>query len=165
MLTEERSPSRRQTPWPVRSAPGGFTLIEMIMVVALLGVLVAVAAPMYENYRERTRVAAAVRDIAAMAAEIQRVRLERRELPATLADIHLGASLDPWGRPYVYYNVEANGRGGARKDRRLNPLNTDFDLYSLGRDGSSKPQISQKESVDDVIRANNGRFVGQAADY
>jgi general secretion pathway protein G len=165
MLTEERSPSRRQTPWPVRSAPGGFTLIEMIMVVALLGVLVAVAAPMYENYRERTRVAAAVRDIAAMAAEIQRVRLERRELPATLGEIRLGASLDPWGRPYVYYNVEANGRGGARKDRRLNPLNTDFDLYSLGRDGSSKPQISQKESVDDVIRANNGRFVGQAADY
>lgn len=100
-----------------------------------------------------------------MAGVLQRFELERRALPGSLGDVGLGGKLDPWGRPYVYYNVEANGRGGARKDRRLNPLNTDFDLYSLGPDGKTKPQVSQKDSLDDVIRASNGRFVGNAADF
>ena len=144
---------------------GGFTLIEAMIVVALLAVLLAVALPMYESYRERARVRMAAQQIAAMAGVIQRFALERRALPDSLAEVDLGGRLDPWGRPYRYYNVEAHGRGGARKDRRLNPLNTDFDLYSLGHDGKTKPQISQKDSVDDVIRASNGRFVGLAADY
>ena len=107
----------------------------------------------------------AAREIAAMAADIQRVALDTRAFPQTLADIGQAGRLDPWGRPYVYYNVEANGKGGARKDHKLNPLNTDFDLYSLGKDGKSKPQITQKDSVDDMIRASNGRFVGKACDF
>lgn len=136
-----------------------------MIVAALLAVLFAVALPLYQNYRDRARARMAAQQITAMAALVQRIALERRTLPASLEDAGLGGRLDPWGRPYVYYNVEANGRGGARKDRRLNPLNTDFDLYSLGRDGLTKPQISQKDSLDDVIRASNGRFVGMAADY
>ena len=60
---------------------------------------------------------------------------------------------------------KANGKGGARKDHALNPLNTDYDLYSSGADGQSKPQITQKLSLDDVIRASNGAYVGLASDF
>lgn len=152
-----------------KAAPGrrqrGFTLIETMMMVAVLGVLVGIAMPLYQAYRDRVRSRMAAQEISAMAGVVQRFELDRRALPASLDLIGLGGKLDPWGRPYVYYNVEANGRGGARKDRRLNPLNTDFDLYSRGPDGKTKPQVSQKDSLDDLIRASNGRFVGIAADF
>lgn len=150
------APSRRQR---------GFTLIETMMMVAVLGVLVGIAMPQYKAYRDRVRSRIAAQEISAMAGVVQRFELDRRSLPASLDDLGLGGKLDPWGHPYVYYNVEANGRGGARKDRRLNPLNTDFDLYSMGPDGKTKPQVSQKDSLDDLIRASNGRFVGIAADF
>jgi general secretion pathway protein G len=103
--------------------------------------------------------------IQAMEASIDFYRTQNRTLPNSLADMQLQGSLDPWGNPYVYYNIEANGKGGARKDHALNPLNTDYDLYSPGPDGKSKSQITQKDSVDDVIRASNGAFVGVAADF
>lgn len=143
----------------------GFTTMELMLTVALLGVLSAIAVPVYSSYRERVRVNQAARDIAVISAGVQRFALDNRSFPETLDQLGGAQPLDPWGRPYVYYNVEANGRGGARKDRRLNPLNTDFDLYSLGKDGRTKPQISQLDSQDDIIRASNGRFVGKAADY
>ncbi len=143
----------------------GFTLMELMLTVGLVGVLASIAVAAYQGYRERVRENQAAREIAAMAADIQRVALDTRAFPQTLADIGQAGRLDPWGRPYVYYNVEANGKGGARKDHKLNPLNTDFDLYSLGKDGKSKPQITQKDSVDDMIRASNGRFVGKACDF
>lgn len=143
----------------------GFTLIETMMMVAVLGVLVGIALPLYQGHRDRVRSRMAVQEVAAMAGVIQRFELDRRAFPASLDQVGLSGKLDPWGRPYVYYNVEANGRGGARKDRRLNPLNTDFDLYSRGPDGKTKPQVTQKDSVDDIIRASNGRYVGVAADF
>jgi len=143
----------------------GFTLIETMMMVAVLGVLVGIAMPLYQAYRDRVRSRMAAQEVSAMAGVIQRFELDRRVLPASLDQVGLGGKLDPWGRPYVYYNVDANGRGGARKDRRLNPLNTDFDLYSMGPDGKTKPQVTQKDSLDDLIRASNGRFVGIAADF
>ncbi len=143
----------------------GFSAMELMLVTLLIGVLTAIAVASYQSYQDRVREHRAAEEIAAMSAQISRVQLERRDLPDTLDQAGFTGRLDPWGRPYVYYNVEANGRGGARKDKRLNPLNTDFDLYSVGKDGKSKPQISQKDSLDDLIRAGNGRFVGRAENY
>lgn len=158
--------SLQRTP-PVCASRGarGFTLVELMIVGGLLAVLASVAIPLYQDSRHRAREQLAAQEINAMAGLLNRHQLDRRVLPETLDEVGLGGKLDPWGRPYVYYNVESNGRGGARKDRRLNPLNTDFDLYSLGRDGKTKPQVSQKDSRDDVIRANNGRYVGLADHY
>ena len=143
----------------------GFTLMEVMLTVGLIGVLMGIAIPAFQNYRERVRENQAARDIAAISANVQRFSLDNRAFPQTLAEVGQAGLLDPWGRPYVYYNVEANGKGGARKDHKLNPLNTDFDLYSPGKDGKSKPQITQKDSVDDMIRASNGRFIGKASDF
>ena len=143
----------------------GFSILELLMVVTLIGVLVAIGLPSYARYQDRTKSTQAVTDITGMAFLISRFADESRSFPPDLAAVGLANRLDPWGRPYVYYNVEANGRGGARKDHALNPLNTDFDLYSLGPDGQTKKQITQKDSIDDILRASNGKFVGIAADF
>ncbi len=144
---------------------GGFTLIEVLLVVLLIGILVAVAYPFYKGYREKARILQAVNDITAIASVASNYWNDNRAYPAGLADIGMAGKLDPWGRPYVYYNIDANGKGGARKDHALNPLNTDFDIYSVGADGLSKHQITQKDSLDDVLRASNGAFVGLASTF
>lgn len=50
-------------------------------------------------------------------------------------------------------------------DRSLHPLNSDFDLYSMGKDGNTAKPITAKISQDDIIRANDGGFVGLARRY
>lgn len=135
------------------------------MIVGLVGVLLLIALPSYALYRDKARQRQAATEITTMAANIKLRWEDERAYPASLAAAGMDGRLDPWGRPYVYYNVEANGLGGARKDHALNPINTDFDLYSLGPDGVSKKQVTQKDSVDDVIRANNGAYVGVAGDF
>lgn len=55
--------------------------------------------------------------------------------------------------------------GQPRKDRFLVPINSDYDLYSKGRDGESVAPLTAKKSHDDVIRANDGTFVGLAVNF
>jgi hypothetical protein len=50
-------------------------------------------------------------------------------------------------------------------DHSLVPINTDFDLYSMGPDGRNSPPLTAKHSRDDIVRANNGAFIGVASDY
>lgn len=143
----------------------GFTLAEILIAIAVVAILVSVAVVTYSQYLERTRVANAQFTIRALAAKITLYEIDARAYPVSLAQ--LGADpLDPWGRPYVYLDLTTiKGKGAARKDRNLYPLNTDFDLYSLGKDGVSKAQITNKESLDDVIRASDGAFVDLAKNF
>jgi general secretion pathway protein G len=143
----------------------GLTLIELMMAIAIIGILAAVAISRYSDYRERIRVSQAKLDITVMSVKIADYFLDTRDYPATLAEVG-GTALDPWGNPYVYVNLTGiNGHGQARKDRKLNPLNSDFDLYSLGKDGVTKPQITNRDSLDDVLRANDGAFIDLAANF
>jgi general secretion pathway protein G len=144
----------------------GFTVIELMISLAIVGVLASVATPMYQNHRERIRVSTAVTDIAAMSAAIKLYQTDAQQLPASLTQIGNGGKLDPWGRPYRYLDLTAaKGLGASRKDKRLNPLNSDFDLYSMGKDGDSRTSLMAPFSRDDVIRARDGRFIGLARDF
>lgn len=144
----------------------GFTLIELLIAVAVIAVLAALGISRYADYRERIRVEQAVADVLAMSAQIMNYAIDNHAQPDSLAEVRLDSRLDPWGRPYVYTNLTtANGNGSARKDKNTNPLNSDFDLYSVGKDGDSKLPLSPKESWDDVIRARDGRFVGLGKDF
>lgn len=73
---------------------------------------------------------------------------------------------DPWDNAYAYTNIaEVKGNGKLRKDRNLVPINSDYDLYSKGPDGESVGPLTAKKSRDDIIRANDGGFVGVAEDF
>lgn len=52
-----------------------------------------------------------------------------------------------------------------RRDRYMFPLNTDYDLFSLGPNGRTTVSLGESLAQDDVIRANNGGFFGTASDY
>jgi general secretion pathway protein G len=150
--------------WWSRRRPAGFTLIEMSLVVAIVGVLATIAIPRLGSAVEQARVARAIGGIRALQTDIAGLD----SLPLSLAAIGRGGLLDPWGRPYVYLRLAGAGRGvigQARKDRFLVPLNSDYDLYSAGPDGESRPPITASPSRDDVLRANNGGFIGRASRY
>ena len=143
----------------------GFTLVELAIVLAILGVLAALTLTQYLAYIERVRVARAVIEMKDISAQLDPIVFEGGALPATLADIGLGGRVDPWGRPYEYLRVRGTPRFRIRKDQFLVPLNSDYDLYSKGKDGLSQPQITHPLSLDDVIRGNDGAFLGLAAKY
>jgi len=144
----------------------GLTVVELFIAVCIAAVLLSLAVPAYQNYRERLRIDQAKRDIATMSGIIAGFYYDARAYPDTLADAGLGAMQDPWGNPYGYLNLgTASARGHARKDHSLVPINTDFDLYSTGPDGRSSPPLTAQQSRDDIVRANNGAFIGVAADY
>ena len=75
--------------------------------------------------------------------------------------------------PYEYLKIEGIEKndkekksvGKMRKDRNMVPVNSDFDLYSKGKDGKSSTPFTAKTSRDDIVRANNGRYVGPVSDY
>lgn len=146
----------------------GFGFIELLVVLVIAGLLMTLAVPAYNSYAERARVTRAIGDIGGLSLAIERYRLHNDDqLPMALNELQYAVTDDPWGRPYVYLNISAAGpgKGGLRKDGKLNPLNTDFDLFSVGRDGASAGPLSAKKSKDDVVRANNGAFIGLGRDY
>ncbi len=143
----------------------GLSAIELVLVLALLGVIAALATPVLLEQLERLKVKRAIADLVVIEFEIRRWD-ELQSLPATLDDLEPRPRIDPWGRPYVYFKFEGAGwKGKARKDRFLVPINTSFDLYSLGRDGESRPPLQNPRSFDDVIRANDGAFYGLGRDF
>lgn len=143
-------------------AQHGYTLLELLFAVAIVAVLALAATSAYTKVMDRAKNRAAIGDIAELEVAIERYRSTHFSLPDTLP----APGLDPWGIPYIYTKLEGvNGKGSARKDHKLNPLNSDFDLFSAGKNGTYKSQISNKDSLDDIIRARNGAYIGLAADY
>jgi len=144
----------------------GFTMLELMLTVAIVAVLTAIAIPAYHGYQERLRIFNATRDIASIAALIAKHQVDQRVLPDSLADVGAETMRDPWGNAYQYVNHDApHSRGRWRRDKNIVPINNDFDLFSMGADGESRPPLTARASRDDIVRANNGRFVGLASDY
>jgi len=140
------------------------TLLELVVAMTAALILTSIAIPAYSGYMTRARTAVAVGEIGTISLQLYRWQLSMRNFPATLAEAGLGGN-DPWGNPYQYTRVQGANRGALRKDRNLVPINTDFDLYSMGPDGASVPPLTASASLDDVVRANDGSFIGVAKDY
>ncbi len=144
----------------------GFTFLEILLVLAIVGLSAAIAVPALDRYIERSRVVEAVFDIGTMSARIKQFESSTGVLPSGLAAVGYGGKLDPWGQPYEYLNlVTAQGNGQARKDKKLAPLNSDFDLYSIGRDGLTAASLGNNRARDDVVRARDGGFIGLAEQF
>lgn len=122
-----------------RSLAGGFTLIEIMVVVVILGILAALIAPNVISRIDEAQVTKVKQDIRAIESALKLYRLDRFRYPSTEEGLNAlvtppsdstvawpaGGYLDrlpkdPWDKPYVYVQPGANG---------------EFDIYSLGRDG------------------------------
>jgi general secretion pathway protein G len=144
----------------------GFTLVELLIIIVILTTLATIAVAIYTRALESSRVTSAVGDIKTIEGEITLFYVNNRRYPDSLAEAGHGETTDPWGNPYQYLNIEtAKGKGEMRKDRFLVPLNSDYDLYSSGPDGSSMGPLTAKVSRDDIIRANDGQYVGPASEF
>lgn len=122
----------------------GFTLIELMLVVIIIGVLSAMVMPRLAGRSEQARVQAAKADIASnIALALDLYEMDIGSYPNSLDDLRTQPGegdnwrgpyvkktpLDPWGRPYVYkYPGEHN--------------QSSYDLSSLGKDG--------QQSEDDI---------------
>lgn len=149
-----------------RGRQRAITLIELLFVVAIVGIMIAIGIPLYNSYVDRTRVAQAESDIASIGFLISHFQVANGVFPDSLADVGNSGAQDPWGRPYQYLNLTTmKGNGQVRKDKNMVPINSDFDLYSVGKDGKTKGPLTATASRDDIVRASNGRFIGLASDY
>jgi len=88
--------------------------------------------------------------------------------PGSLADLNPAPPLDPWGHAYQYLGIDVvppPNTGALRRDKNLNPLNSDYDLYSMGPDGLTQKQLTAAKDRDDIVRAGNGGFIGLASEH
>ena len=147
---------------------GGFTLLELMIGIAIAALIYVIALPGYRSFQVRAQDSQAIADISTISAQVERYRSNTGgDLPGTLADLGVPLPKDPWGGSYFYTPLEGAkaNPGNARWDKNLKPINIDYDLYSAGPDGQTKQKITQTESLDDIIRANGGAYVGLASDY
>jgi len=139
------------------------------MAIVVVGVIAAIAIPTYRDYVERTRRAKAIRDIAELAMQIEHYDTDHHTYPPNLAALGAGLpTTDPWGRAYQYLPIAvtpAPSPGQVRRDKNMNPLNSDFDLYSMGPDGVTQMQLTASNARDDIVRASNGSYIGLASEH
>ena len=149
-----------------RCKPEGFTILELLIMFAIFATISALAIPSLQSALGAARNARAVADIRTIGNEALGYQLQNGTSPLTLNDIGYGAVRDPWGAPYQYLNFSTtNGNGQKREDRFLVPINTYFDLYSMGPDGQSALPLTAQRSQDDIVWANDGAYIGLAANF
>ena len=119
--------------------PGGFTLLELLVVMVIIGLLAGFVAPRYFAQVGKSQVKVAAAQVDALDKALDQFRLDVGRYPtseeglqalvaqpsgeAAWAGPYLkkGVPADPWGRPYVYQLPGSHGG--------------DFDLLSYGKDG------------------------------
>lgn len=132
----------QRAPKGVQPAEGGFTLIEIMVVVVILGILAALVIPKIMSRPEEARIVAARQDISGIMQALKLYKLDNYRYPTTeqglqalvkkpttppvppnwKADGYLEKlPMDPWGHPYQYLNPGVHG---------------EVDVFSLGADGA-----------------------------
>ena len=123
-------------------AQRGFTLIEIMVVVVIIGVLGAIVVPQFMSRPDQAKVTAAKTDIQAISTALEMYRLDTFSYPSTQQGLEAlitqpsGTPVaknwnpqgylksmpnDPWGMPYQYLNPGTHSKS--------------YDLFSLGSDG------------------------------
>lgn len=139
--TLSRSPARRLAGSVQSRAQQGFSLIEVMVVVVIMGIMAALVVPSLMDRPDQARAVAARQDIAALTQALKLYRLDNGRYPSTaqgLAALHQRPAQppeprnwrpymdrlpsDPWGNPYQYLQPGVHG---------------EIDVFSLGADGQA----------------------------
>ena len=125
-----------------KSTQRGFTLIEIMVVVVIIGVLGAIVVPQFMSRPDQAKVTAARTDIQAISTALEMYRLDTFNYPSTQQGLEAlvtrptgtplarnwnpqgylkSLPVDPWGTPYQYLNPGTHSAG--------------YDLFSFGADG------------------------------
>ncbi len=133
-----------------------FTLLEILIVMAIMITLAAMGIPAFADVLQSAYVGRAIGDIRTLQTEITRYEVQLGKLPDDLQEAGITDLLDPWGNPYQYLNFDnVQGQGQKKKDKFQVPLNSTYDLYSMGRDGVTSTALTAPVSQDDIVRAND----------
>jgi type II secretion system protein G len=146
----------------------GFTLVELIVVVAILGVLAGISIPAYSNYVNKAKIARAIGELATIDKDIQAYYIDKNIYPPDndLSVVNRATLKDPWGQLYIYRRPAAPLElEGGLLHQVLNP-SRDYDLYSNGPNMlTTTPDCSTPACYDDIVRADDGSTFGVRGDY
>jgi general secretion pathway protein G len=138
-IVMQRVPGNRDRAAIDRPRQNGFTLVELLVVLAILGLVAAVAAPQVLKYLAKAKTDTAKIDIKGIGVALDLFLLDTGHYPteqegiAALVEAPRGVEwhgpylksnrvpLDPWGRPYIYRRPGQHG---------------DYDLYTFGADNA-----------------------------
>lgn len=144
----------------------GYTLIELLAVVGIMGVVASLAVPQVMSAIQDARYARAIMELRGYADQVVLHKARTGNTPVDWNDLGFdNPPVDPWGNEYVLNNHNEISSGERRKDGPTVPINSSFDLFSAGPDNDWKPTILAGPSLDDVIVAGDGQYVGMAEDY
>jgi general secretion pathway protein G len=117
----------------------GFTLLELLVVMVILGLLVGYVAPKYFAQVGKSEVKTARAQIEALEKALDMYRLDTGHYPTTeqgLAALNTRPQNEPrWSGPYLKKDVPLDPWGKAYIYKTPGEKGTDFDLLSLGKDG------------------------------
>ena len=81
----------------IPKSQSGVTLLELIIVVAIMGLIMGVALPSYQDHVDSVNVGLATADIKRIEQAIERYYIDTNSYPLNLAEVALGGLEDPWG--------------------------------------------------------------------
>ena len=143
-----------------------FTIIELVVTILIVTLFYFTLAPAILGMVDKVNSKTTEDEITDMQDLIDDFFEDNGFFPDSLDEIFDPVPLDPWGKPFQYLNHDTgNGNGALRKDKNLVPINSDYDLYSMGPDGKTASPLTAKISHDDIVRGRNGAYVGLGLDY
>lgn len=119
----------------------GFTLLELLVVVAIIGLLAAYVGPRYVAQLNKSEMTAAKTQIEAIARALESYRLDNGNYPSPETGLRAlrdrPTNQPRWNGPYLQKDVPVDPWGNAYVYRLTNAasIGRDFELFSLGRDG------------------------------
>ncbi|MEO6594425.1 MAG: prepilin-type N-terminal cleavage/methylation domain-containing protein [Planctomycetota bacterium] len=92
------------------SVERGFTLMEIMIVVAILAIIASIGVPQYVSALRVERIGKAKHELVTISHAIDAFTASQGQLPLTLYQVGFGGKRDPWGVSYRYLNY-ADGTG------------------------------------------------------
>ena len=157
----------------------GMTLVELMIVVVVAAILALLGQAFFlggdpncdspdarQGPLVRAKIAQVSGDLGKIHMAASRFELSHKRYPVNLAEIGMDDLTDPWGNPYQYLVVFGRKDvGPVRKDHNLKPVNTGYDVYSMGPNGTTASPFTSTPGEDDIVMADDGDYLGLACQY